>query len=242
MNSGLKLAAVIAAAISFSSSTWGGSVDINPVRIDLMGQGQPAELRLTNTGSAEMSIQVDLFKWDQDSDAADLLTETDQLLAMPLIFTVPAGEQQVVRIGFLGELSPDLEQSYRLLVTELAPPQSDDAGGSTLAMRMRFSIPAFVAPLIASGQPDVVLVDVDSVDNNLMLTVKNEGNAHTRLSRLEARVESGWVTVPESLTFRYLLPGTTATIAIPPEFGHANAVRISSIDGRDWEYAVHSPF
>jgi P pilus assembly chaperone PapD len=128
-----------------------------------------------------------------------------------------------------------------LLVTELAPQEINDGNGSTLSMRMRFSIPAFVAPLIASGAPELVLLDVGKEDDGLLLSVKNEGNAHARVSRLEVRVENGWVELPESLTIRYLLPGTTAAIAIPPEFGHANAVRISSIDGRDWEYAVQAP-
>jgi fimbrial chaperone protein len=237
-----RMAAVIAAAILISSRALAASVDINPVRIDLAGQGQPTELRLTNIGSAEISVQVDTLKWDQDLNGSDQLVATDELLAVPPIFTVPAGEQQIVRIGYLGQASPDFEQSYRLLITELAPPPSSDGGGSKLSMRMRFSIPAFVAPSVYPARPEIVLLDVSTVEDSLILTVENAGTAHARLGRLEVRGDTGWESLPESLTIRYLLPGAIATIAIPPEFGLPSAVRISSIDGRDWEYAVHSPY
>ena len=238
----MRLAAAFAAAVFLPAETQSASVDVNPVRIDLAGPEQPAELRLTNTGNTELSVQVDTLKWDQDLNGADQYLDTEELLAVPPLFTIPPGEQQVVRIGYLGQPSPDLEQSFRLLVTELAAPRTADSQSSGLAFRMRFSIPAFVAPARFPARAELALVEVGENEDSIFLTLENSGNAHTQVASVEVRSLGGWQPLPESLTIRYLLPGTRATILIPPEFESPNAVRISAIDGRDWEYAVRSPF
>lgn len=237
---GMRLAAVLTAAVFLPTRIHSASVDVNPVRIDLQGQGQPAELRLTNRGNVELAVQVDVMKWDQGIDGQDQLTQTDELLAVPPIFTVPPGDQQIVRIGFLGQPSAEFEQTYRLFVTELAPPQVEDNTGSELAFRMRFSIPAFVAPVTFAARPELELVGVAADEDSTVLTVENRGTGHARVARIEIFDRQGWQPLPESITIRYLLPGAVTTIAIPPEFESPSAVRISSIDGRDWEYAVGS--
>lgn len=241
MPCGNRLAAALAAAFFLPGPAAPTSVDINPVRIDLTGPGRPAELRLTNTGDSELAVQVDSFRWRQDIDGGDELSETDELLAVPPIFTIPPGGKQIVRIAFLGHADPASEGSYRLLVTELAPAGDQPAGGSALAMRMRFSIPAFIAPASAPARAEVVLHEVIASEAGTELVLRNAGNAHARLAQLELRGQSGWETLPTASTIRYLLPGVLATIPVPANFGPPSAVRIRTIDGRDWEYAVRLP-
>jgi fimbrial chaperone protein len=216
------------------------SVDINPVRIDLVGQNRPAELRLTNTGETELSVQIDTLQWVQDLDGTDQLVETDDLLAVPPLFTVPPGAQQIVRIGYLGVPDAELERSYRLLVTELAPDVANADGSSALNLRMRFSIPAFVAPGAVAARPEIVLREVTATESGTVISLENTGNGHARLSRLEARTSRGWEPVPDAMSVRYLLPGTIAGFLIPSELGPLTVVRIGTIDGRDWEYVVRS--
>ena len=241
MSPGILRAAVVSAALFLPAIAGTTSVDINPVRIDLAGQGQPAELRLTNNGDTELALQVDVMQWRQDDAGSDRLVETDQLLAVPPLFTIPPGEQQIVRIGYLGLPNPDLEQSFRLLVTELAEPSGDEQRASSLAMRMRFSIPAFVAPTVAPAEPEIVMQSVEADENGTRISISNAGNAHARLKDLEVRRPGGWDPLPDSISIRYLLPGATAIIELPPDEVFS-AVRIGSTDGRDWEYVVRSPF
>jgi len=241
MHSSQRLAAALAAAFFLSGPAAPTAVDINPVRIDLAGPGRPAELKLTNTGATELAIQVDTFLWRQDIDGGDELSETDELLAVPPLFTIPPGGQQVVRIGYLGRANPDIEGSFRLLVTELAPAEDGSAGGSQLAMRMRFSIPAFIAPSVGRARAEIVLQEVVASEDGTALVLRNAGNGHARLAQLEVLGRSGWEALASAATIRYLLPGTLATIPVPVTVGPPSAVRIRTIDGGDWEYAVRLP-
>ena len=90
--------------------------------------------------------------WSQDG-GADELVETQELLAVPPLVTIPPGERQIVRIGHLATPSPDLEKSFRVIVTEL-PPNAGGGSGSALSMRLRLSIPVFVAPGYGTAAPD----------------------------------------------------------------------------------------
>ena len=235
----LCTAAALAAAIFCGVAADAASVDINPVRIDLAGTGVPAEIKLTNTGDTELSVQVDALQWQQDLDGADQLLETNELLAVPPLFSIPPGEHQIVRVGFLGEQSPELEQSFRLLVTELAA-APDAQSTSQLSMRMRFSIPAFVTPSIAVPRPSIVVNDVTKRDDATIVRIENVGNAHAQVAEINIRGEDGWYSLAQAQAVRYLLPGAIATVVVPLETGELSAIRISSIDGRDWEYVVRS--
>ena len=230
-------APVLAAWLISAESAAAASLDVNPVRIDIGSAGRPAELRLTNTGSTPLSVQVDAVQWSQDRDGIDELAPTDQLLAVPPLFTVPPGARQIVRIGFLGEPSDERERSFRLLVTEIAA-SPKPADGSALAMRMRLSIPAFVAPVEGPAAPEIVLAGVASETAGHRLTLQNIGGAHARLQRIELLQRGQWLPLTETGLVRYLLPDAQVSLSIPPSFDNFRAVRISSIDGRDWEYAV----
>ena len=153
------------------------------------------------------------------------------------MFTVPPGARQIVRIGFLGEPSEERERSFRLLVTEIAA-SPKPADGSALAMRMRLSIPAFVAPVEGPAQPDIVLAGVATESDGRRLKLQNIGGAHAKLHRVELLQRGQWMPLTETGLVRYLLPDAEVSLSIPPSFDNFRAVRISSIDGRDWEYAV----
>lgn len=234
-------AAALAAALFLPASLSATSIDVNPVRIDLAGGGQATELRLTNTGDGAVSLQVDTLKWEQDSAAADNLTETDLLLAVPPIFTIQPGNQQIVRLAYLGQQDAELEQSFRLLLTELAPPVSSDKTSSGLKMRMRFSIPAFVAPQAGEARGELVLIATDLIDDAVAVTVENAGTAHLRIAGVEVFGRDGWVEVDTPSGVRYLLPGVSARVEIAELPDRFSRVRFKSIDGRHWEYAVGDP-
>ena len=229
--------AFAALSLVFSSVGVAASLDVNPVRIDIREPTEPAELRLTNTGADEISIQVDTRQWSQDADGADDLYFTDLLLAVPPLFTVPPGEQQIVRVGYLGAPSEDAETSFRILVTEIAP--SVEQGKSGLNMRMQLSIPVFVAPVSREAIADIELDQVTETPDGATLILRNTGNAHAKLSGIELLGSSGWYQPPElERLARYLLPGSGAEVRVPANAGSIRAVRIRSADGRGWEHAV----
>lgn len=218
------------------------SIDVSPVGIDLAATARSTELHLTNTGNEDLSVQIDVREWSQDLGGADQLVETQQLLAVPPLVTIPPGKRQVVRIGHLGAPAADHEKSFRLLVTELAPPASTPAS-SGLRMRMQLSIPVFVAPTIGAASPDVVIDGFTQTADGAHVSLHNVGNAHAKIEQIQVRRGADWWSLPaEALhRVRYLLPATTAGLDIPAGVMSINAIRITSADGGEWEHAMPLP-
>jgi fimbrial chaperone protein len=212
---------------------------VNPVRVDIVDPRQPTELRITNTGKDELSVQIDARQWTQNQQGEDQLSITDLLLAVPPLFTLPAGERQIVRIGYIGAPNENDETSFRLLVTELAP-ESTRETRSALNMRLQLSIPVFVAPIAASPEAELVVESAQPLPDGTLLTVRNVGNSHTRLSGVDLLGDTGgWSPISESVGLvRYLLPESRMELKLPASAGRARAVRVTSADGRSWEHAV----
>lgn len=213
------------------------SLDVNPVRIDLAPAARSAELRLTNLSNEALSVQVDVREWSQDFDGAEQLADTRALLAVPPIVTIPPGDHQIVRVGHLGAPSEDVEKSFRVLVTELAEGRKE-TGGPGLNMRLKLSIPVFVAPVGRRAAADVAVEDVESAEDGTHLTLHNMGNAHAKIARIDVRNDGEWSALPfETVSsLRYLLPDARARIALPER--HVTAIRIKTEDGGEWEHAV----
>jgi len=171
------------------------SLDVNPVRIDLAPAARSAELKLTNTSNEALSVQVDVRAWSQDFDGAEQLADTRALLAVPPIVTIPAGERQIVRIGQLGAPAENVEKSFRVLVTELAGARAAN-GGTALNMRLRLSIPVFVAPVARPVAPDIEVEDVASTEDGTRFTLHNTGNAHAKIERIDVRNGGEWAALP----------------------------------------------
>jgi fimbrial chaperone protein len=234
-------AALAAPLLIFCQCLVAASLDVNPVRIDLAGPGRPSELRLTNTGNEAVSVQIDVRRWSQDLNGSDELVDTDALLAVPPLFTVGPGERQIVRIAYLGNAAHELEQSFRLIATEIAG-LTGEASSSALSMRLRLSLPVFVAPVLGST-PDIVVSRVRPAPNGTNVVLRNVGNAHAKINQIDLRTPAEWVTVPSDTVnlIRYLLPNAQAEFAIPPTLADPSAIRITAADGRVWEHAMPCP-
>jgi len=234
---GWRRAAAAALLVYISTRASAASLDVNPVRIDLAPAARSAELKLTNMSNEALSVQVDVREWSQDFDGAEQLADTRAVLAVPPIVTIPPGERQIVRIGHLGAPAEDVEQSYRVLVTELAGTRAADSGPG-LNMRLSLSIPVFVAPIARAAAADIAVEDVASSEDGTRLTLHNTGNVHAKIERIDVRSDGEWSALPlETVSsLRYLLPDARARLALPEQ--HVTAIRIKAEDGGEWEHAV----
>ncbi len=231
-------AAFTALSLAFCRVAAAASLDVNPVRVDIVAPTEPVELRVTNTGADDLSIQVDTRAWTQAADGSDDLNVTDLLLAVPPLFTVTPGEQQIVRIGYVGAPSEDAEMSFRLLLTELAP-QVATQERSALNMRMQLSIPVFVAPVSGLTAPEIVLDAIEPAADGASLTLRNTGNAHAKLLGIDLLGRGGWSQPNEAAQLaQYLLPDSRAAVRVPADASSIRAIRVISADGRGWEHAV----
>jgi P pilus assembly chaperone PapD len=126
-----------------------------------------------------------------------------------------------------------------VLVTEISPaPAVTDQ--PTLRMRLQLSIPVFIAPISGTAGPEVDVEELDDIGEGQHIVLHNLGNAHAKIAEIDVRTGGDWLPLPADTLnrVRYLLPDARAALAVPPELGAFSAIRIKSLDGKEWEHAV----
>jgi fimbrial chaperone protein len=233
--------------MAFLAFLWGmpafsAAVDVNPVRVDLHRSGVAEELRLRNRGEGPISMEIATMEWSQADNGEDQLVETPEILAVPPIFTIPAGGEQIVRVALLGVADPDKEGTYRLLINELAPAESSVMAG--ISMRLQLSLPVFVTPPGLVLVPDLELLSARGTERGTRVTLRNAGSVHLKLKSVEVTGSAGTFPEPEARPVgaaRYILPGASIELLVPGDAGTLRSVNVTPDGGRGWEYAVANP-
>lgn len=178
------------------------SFSVSPTRITLTQARTSGVLTIRNPGTEEMVVQLQPRVWRQE-EGADVLEPTVDLIAVPPLFTVPAGGSQVVRIGLRRPPSPSGELSYRVLLREVPPPRAEGVTG--LRMALNVSLPVFVLPP-GNAEPEMVWALDRAANGGLALSLRNEGRAHVQLKQLALKLSTG-LELPGIDLPAYLLPG-----------------------------------
>ena len=106
-------AAVIAAFLLFSGgfvTDAAAQVAVSPVRVDLSEHHDKDEVRITNQESETRSFEVEIVAWSQTDERREVYSPTEDIIAVPPLFTLEPGEEQVVRVGMLTEADPSVER------------------------------------------------------------------------------------------------------------------------------------
>ena len=128
-------AAITAAFLIFSvllATTGYASLNISPLRVELSGDHDKDVIRITNQESSTKSYQVEVVSWSQTDEKREVYSPTEDILAVPPLFTMNPGEDQIIRVGLLTDPDSSTEQSYRLFITELAPPEEEKTESARL--------------------------------------------------------------------------------------------------------------
>lgn len=200
---GVLLVLWLAAAGSAAAADF----QISPVKLVLEAGQRSAQLNLSNTGDQSLLIQIDPYAWSQ-SDGGEHLHPTQALVINPPVLNIPAGGQQVVRIGLRRYERAPIEQAYRLMVAEV--PTEEDSNRTATRIAARLSLPLFVRSASGSAEP---ALDIVRAENGLQL--HNRGTAHLKLRSLRVRAEDGsWhsLDVPPAT---YVLPGASRYLPLP---------------------------
>lgn len=117
------------------------TLSVAPTRLELAPDRPAAAVTVTNDGKAPVLVQVETFAWRASPATADL-EPTRELLAVPPLLRLAPGEKQLVRVARRSNTPLQVEETYRLLVSEV--PEGGERGGVRLALRL--SLPVFVTP------------------------------------------------------------------------------------------------
>ena len=203
----LLLALMLACGVDSRAS----SLQISPVMLELRdGQGA-AGITLRNPDDKPLYGQVRVFRWDH-SVSDDNLTATQELLASPPLIEIPAHGEQLVRLVRRATGSPDSEQTYRLLIDEIPPP--DTAAASGVTIRLRYSVPVFVEPAGNPAMP-VLTWHLRRDEKGWMLHVANDGKRRAQISAVQLVDASGKTHVVEKGLLGYALAGRARQWHVP---------------------------
>jgi fimbrial chaperone protein len=175
-----------------------GSLGISPVRIDLSERKTNAIIQVTNTADDPVTVQVHAADWRTEG-TEDSFSDTNEVVVNPPVFTLAAGQKQIIRLGLRSREQSAIERSYRLILEEV--PKPPKAG--TIATVLRVMLPIFQAP----GHPVAPKLACQAriiEDGAVKLRIENNGTAHDRLKEIVLEVGAGQI---QSANTAYILPG-----------------------------------
>lgn len=173
-------------AACLATQAQGATLQVAPVKIDFVPGQNAAGVALTNPGETPVYGQVRVFRWDQDANG-DVLSPSAEVVASPPIIQLAGRGQQLIRLVRVQPGNLAVEQSYRLLIDEIPPPGTDKHVGVTI--RMRYSVPVFVAP--GNDTAPVLAWQVVRQDGQWLLRLDNRGQRHTQVGALTLEDASG---------------------------------------------------
>lgn len=185
---------------------------ISPVRVDLGSDNTKDVIRVTSQTADARSYEVEVVGWSQNGDQREIYGPTENVIAVPPLFTLEPGAEQIVRIGMVSGADPEVEGAYRVFITELAPPQQEQREQAGVNVRLRLGIPVFVAPE-AEPRAALGLTDVEQSGETLRLVLRNAGNIHVRIS--EVRYSSPGARSPHvEAAAVYILAGQSGSLPV----------------------------
>ena len=205
------------------ASSIASSLVLSPLRLSLATGQSISALTVRNDGDEPVVIQLELTQWKQ-ADGKDVYTATTDVLATPPIFTIPAHNSQLVRVGLRRGADASIELSYRIFLQEVPPPPAPGFKG--LRVAARFGVPIFVAPLNAQESPAIAAPSALSwqvvhASGRLVVRAKNAGAVHERVTALELTAPGLPTPLLHVQGTDYVLPGQSRDWLVDSE--HAPA-------------------
>jgi fimbrial chaperone protein len=223
------LAGAMAAAAWLAAVPQAGAYafGVSPIRLDFNRDARTGAVTVSNDDRVRLSFQVRLVRWTQDAAGQDVYEDSKDLVYFPRLMTVEPQDKRVIRVGTQAGPGPT-ERTYRLIVEELAPPAAERDAGTTVAVRMRFAIPLFVAPAEPAGTAE--LRDVAVHPGEVRLVLANPGNRHVKAESIVLR--RGGTVVAESAGW-YVLAGAARgfSVALPPAECERGGVLVLAVTG-----------
>ncbi|MDY0962904.1 molecular chaperone [Massilia sp. CFBP9026] len=212
---GIRCAAFAAALLSCTVAQ-GANLQISPVSISFQPGQNSAGIQLQNNGDTPLYGQVRVYAWDQ-RDGVDALTPTTQLVASPPIIEIAANSTQTIRlVRRPGAAAGGAEQTYRILIDELP---RGDSPQSNVAIRLQYSVPAFVLPADTQAAPALEWSTFQRA-GAWHLRARNSGALHAQIGATSVRVGERTVELSKGL-LGYALPGRAREWQLPPDVAGA---------------------
>jgi fimbrial chaperone protein len=165
-------------------------IGVTPVAVHLDKSNDRATVSVVNSGAEAVIMQVEAVEW-QTGDKRDLDAPTNDMVINPSVFTVPAGQSQLVRVGLRRSAQTEHEGTYRIVLREVpaAPRPGEVRVSGQVRVLMALRVPIYVAPNNVVRQASWQATQAH--DGSITASLRNEGNVHVRVGQIRLRSSEG---------------------------------------------------
>ncbi len=207
--------------VLFTLPALGSGFRVSPLRVNTDPGERDATVTVQNLLQRKQTMQVRMFDWSQN-EGRDLRTPSSNWIVSPPIFSLNAGESQLIRLRYRGPLSKAGQQAFRMYVDNVPDKTSNQASG--VGFGFRVGIPVFVSALVP--QPPAWELRWGQHDGSGgQLSIRNTGGIATRVHGVEVHPDRNSATPSSQAPLKpstgggWLLPGSTLTWVIPGAIG-----------------------
>ena len=187
----MGLAAVLASSLALPAAAF----KLTPIEMEFApsGRGATQTFVIENPGSAPEAIELRTYTRDMDAAGEDILVEDiDNFVVFPAQVILQPGQEQAIRVQWIGDPAPSQELAYRLIAEQLPIDlgEAQEEGGQ-MKLLVRYIASLYVVP--DGAKPDVSLLSAGPAADGagLELVFENTGSAHALLSDLELTINGG---------------------------------------------------
>ena len=182
-------------------------IGVTPTSVHLGHAVDRATVSVVNSGADPVIMQVEAVEWKGGAQT-DADVPTSDLVINPSVFTVAAGQSQLVRVGLRKSAQADQEGTYRIVLREVpAPPRPGEVRVSgQVRVLMALRVPIYVAP--HNVVREARWIATQAHDGSVVASLSNAGNVHVRVGQIQLRTTEG-NPVPGDTTTAVVLAGDT---------------------------------
>jgi fimbrial chaperone protein len=222
-------ALLVACLTGCGSAAMAAALQISPVLVELAPTQGASGIMLRNPGSTPIYGQVRIYGWEQ-TDGEDVLSPTEDIQASPPIIQVPPGGEQLVRLVRVSKDAPPLQQGFRLIIDEIPDPSTPGVNG--VVLRMRYSVPVFVAGQTPSPEPELAW-RAERSGGEWVVRVSNTGSRYAQVAGLQLLNAAGKPIGEVEGLLGYALANRARQWSIPAKQGAAGPVKIRALVNGD---------
>lgn len=163
----------------------GGSLEVMPIRVEMIGEERTATVSIHNVGTEASNIQIRAVDWTQPGGVDTHTPSTDLIISPPFV-TLQPDETQTLRLVIENVDAVDSERAFRLFIDEI--PDSAGAAGADVQVALRLLIPVFLTP--STGAEPNLQWTAQNTSDGLIVTALNDGPAHERLATIEMSADA----------------------------------------------------
>lgn len=142
----IKLLSIIICLFPFLAY---GNYAITPVQLVIKEDSKITSLTLKNNQAEEKKFQLVVYKV-VNNHGKETLIPTKDLLVTPVIFKIPAGQSQLIRVAVKDVMYNHQKDGYRLAVKELPTPLVQE--GNHVQFTVVFNVPISIESTTAETE------------------------------------------------------------------------------------------